>query len=214
MSGVAANGPVLPKDAVLIVEDDALLQAALAARLAALGLGPRCATEAQSALAQAEGSLLAIVDLGLPPHPDSPEEGLRLIETLGLTHPQMPLIVLTGQDEEASALAAIERGAFDFLAKPAEGAAFDQAVARARRFALARRRLLRQGGAGLQLSARELAQGLREAAALAQEKLVRQAIIASDGNYSLAARRLGIGRPQLYYYLDKFGIQRPADDTD
>lgn len=213
MSGLAANGPALPEEAALVVEDDALLRSALAARLGERGLVPRAAADRKAALEQAEGCLLAIIDLGLPPLPDSPEEGLRLIEMLNLVLPHMPLIVLTGQDEEASALAAIECGAFDFLAKPVDGAALDQAIERALRFARARRQLQRQGADELRLTARELAQGLREASALAQEKLVRQAIIACGGNYSHAARRLGITRSQLYYYLDKFGIMRPADDA-
>ncbi|MFN6960650.1 MAG: response regulator [Rhodocyclaceae bacterium] len=198
---------------ILVVEDDPLLRDALGAQVRAQGFIPRLAADRASALAAASECMLAIIDLGLPPHPDSPQEGLLLIETLSLMQPQMPILVLTGQDEARSARASIERGVFDFLAKPVDGAALAQALARAWRFARVCAQLAGEGRAPVILSARETAQGLQEAADLAQEKLLRATLAACGGNVAQTARKLGLPRSQLYYYLDKFGLNRRSDDA-
>lgn len=196
---------------LLLVEDDALLREALAAHLEAQGYEVRRAADRAQALERAAGCALALIDLGLPPQPQTPREGLTLIETLRQTQPHMLLLVLTGQEENASALAAIERGAFDFLLKPITPEALDQALARAMRYCRHLRALARQGNPMVMLSPQEVSQGLREAIALTQEKLVRQTLEACGGNVTQAAQRLGLPRTQLYYYLDKFGIQRPRE---
>ena len=63
---------------------------------------------------------LALVDLGLPPAPHSPEEGFALIEDLLAHDPQMKIMVLSGQSEEANIQHALTLGAVDFIPKPAE----------------------------------------------------------------------------------------------
>lgn len=58
------------------------------------------------------------LDLGLPPHPDTSEEGFRgLVEMLKIC-PSAKIIVITGNDERDNALQAIKLGAFDFFRKP------------------------------------------------------------------------------------------------
>ena len=58
------------------------------------------------------------LDLGLPPHVDSSEEGFRgLVEMLKIG-PSAKIIVVTGNDERENALQAIKLGAFDFFRKP------------------------------------------------------------------------------------------------
>ena len=58
------------------------------------------------------------LDLGLPPHVESSEEGFRgLVEMLKL-EPSAKIIVVTGNDERENALQAIKLGAFDFFRKP------------------------------------------------------------------------------------------------
>jgi two-component system NtrC family response regulator len=58
------------------------------------------------------------LDLGLPPHVESSEEGFRgLVEMLKLA-PSAKIIVVTGNDERENALQAIKLGAFDFFRKP------------------------------------------------------------------------------------------------
>ena len=61
---------------------------------------------------------VATLDLGLPPHPDTPTEGFNLLEELPSLSPHAKLIVITGNDEEENAVRAISLGAADFCAKP------------------------------------------------------------------------------------------------
>jgi two-component system NtrC family response regulator len=60
------------------------------------------------------------MDLGLPPDPDSVSEGFKLLEQLLEANPDVKVIVLTGQNDQANALRAVGMGAYDFLAKPFE----------------------------------------------------------------------------------------------
>ncbi len=60
------------------------------------------------------------LDLGLPPHPDTPHEGFKLLEEIASLSPQTKVIVITGSAEEENAVRAIALGAADFCAKPIE----------------------------------------------------------------------------------------------
>jgi two-component system NtrC family response regulator len=61
---------------------------------------------------------LVSLDLGLPPQPDSAEEGLQALEQILRTAPGTKVIVVTGNGDRANARRAIELGAADFLCKP------------------------------------------------------------------------------------------------
>ena len=74
---------------------------------------------------------LALVDLGLPPSPHRPDEGFRLISELLAYAPEMKIIVLSGQSEDANARHARTLGAIDFVAKPADPAALKQLLSQA-----------------------------------------------------------------------------------
>ncbi|MCL2656785.1 MAG: sigma-54 dependent transcriptional regulator [Betaproteobacteria bacterium] len=60
----------------------------------------------------------ALIDLGLPPCPHQPDEGLALIGELLTAAPWLKIVVLSGQNAEASARHARARGAYDFQPKP------------------------------------------------------------------------------------------------
>ena len=60
----------------------------------------------------------ATLGLGLPPDPDGPTEGLRLLEEFLTVDPAMKVIVLTGNGDHQNALHAVQRGAFDYYLKP------------------------------------------------------------------------------------------------
>jgi two-component system NtrC family response regulator len=60
------------------------------------------------------------MDLGLPPHPDDPSEGLLLLEEINAFAPDTKVIVLTGQNDRVNALKTIALGAHDFCTKPFE----------------------------------------------------------------------------------------------
>ena len=105
---------------LLIVEDDPALQKQM--RWAFDKYETVVADDRESAIAQLRRHEPAVVtmDLGLPPAPDDPTEGIRLLqETLALA-PDTKVIVLTGQNDRANALKAVGLGAYDFYTKPFE----------------------------------------------------------------------------------------------
>jgi two-component system NtrC family response regulator len=61
-----------------------------------------------------------VLDLGLPPDPDSPKEGLALLSDVLDREPLTKVVVLTGQEERQNALKVVEAGAYDFLSKPVD----------------------------------------------------------------------------------------------
>lgn len=63
---------------------------------------------------------LALVDLGLPPKPHSPEEGFKLIEELMLLNDSFKILVLSGQNEDVNIHHALTLGAVDFIPKPCD----------------------------------------------------------------------------------------------
>lgn len=63
---------------------------------------------------------VALVDLGLPPSPHRPDEGFALISELIAHSPDMKIIVLSGQNDDANARHARTLGAIDFVSKPAD----------------------------------------------------------------------------------------------
>jgi two-component system NtrC family response regulator len=105
---------------LLIVEDDPALQKQM--RWAFDQYETVVAGDRESAIAQLRRfePAVATMDLGLPPAPDEPTEGLRTLqETLAL-FPDTKVIVLTGQNDRANAVKAIGLGAYDFYTKPFE----------------------------------------------------------------------------------------------
>ncbi|HVF65620.1 MAG TPA: PEP-CTERM-box response regulator transcription factor [Casimicrobiaceae bacterium] len=105
---------------LLVVEDDPALQTQM--RWAFDTYETVLASDKASAIAQLRRFEPAVVtmDLGLPPRPDSPEEGLALLETLQGMAPNTKIIVLTGQNDRVNALRAVSLGAYDFCTKPFE----------------------------------------------------------------------------------------------
>ncbi len=109
------------KPGLLIVDDDPLicesLKFILARDFAVDTVGSR--HEAVALLrARHEPPALALVDLGLPPVPQLPNEGLNLIGDLLAHAPATRILVLTGQNQETNARRARALGAMDLVPKP------------------------------------------------------------------------------------------------
>jgi two-component system, NtrC family, response regulator len=68
----------------------------------------------------AERPSVVMLDLGLPPHPASPEEGLSTLSALLAMDRLAKVIIISGQGEKANALQAVGAGAYDFLCKPVD----------------------------------------------------------------------------------------------
>jgi two-component system, NtrC family, response regulator len=103
---------------LLIVEDDPALQTQM--RWAFDQYETALASDRESAITQLRRHEPAVVtmDLGLPPHPDDPSEGLQLLQDVLSAAPDTKVIVLTGQNDHENALKAIALGAYDFYSKP------------------------------------------------------------------------------------------------
>ncbi|NIS74741.1 MAG: response regulator, partial [Deltaproteobacteria bacterium] len=69
---------------------------------------------------QAEDPAIVILDLGLPPVPRGPDEGFQTLAEILSIDPGAKVIVITGNHEKKTALRAVDLGAFDFFAKPAD----------------------------------------------------------------------------------------------
>ncbi|HTV02670.1 MAG TPA: PEP-CTERM-box response regulator transcription factor [Luteitalea sp.] len=68
----------------------------------------------------AERPLVTLLDLGLPPSPNTPEEGLSVLSGLLVLDRQAKVIVVSGQGDRQNALRAVGAGAYDFLCKPVD----------------------------------------------------------------------------------------------
>lgn len=63
---------------------------------------------------------VVLLDLGLPPHTGTPEEGLAALDEMLAANRRAKVIIATGQSDKANALHAVGRGAYDFLCKPVD----------------------------------------------------------------------------------------------
>jgi len=105
---------------LLIVEDDPALQKQM--QWAFDQYETILAADCESAIAQVRRYEPAVVtmDLGLPPNPDDPTQGLNLLREIHALAPDTKVIVLTGQNDRANAVRTIALGAYDFCTKPFE----------------------------------------------------------------------------------------------
>ncbi len=113
---------------ILIVEDHALVREAMAQRLACLEPELACleSAGADEALALLEAHRdvdLAIVDLMLPG-----ENGFSLLGVLAKRHPDLPAIVVSAMDDDASVRRALAAGASGFVSKASSGEVLALAV--------------------------------------------------------------------------------------
>ena len=116
---------------LLIVEDDLALQKQIKWSLDRFE--SITASDRASALQQLRKNTPAVVtmDLGLPPDADSVSEGFKLLQEILTFDPDIKVIVLTGQNDQANALRAVGMGAYDFFAKPFEPELLNLTVERA-----------------------------------------------------------------------------------
>lgn len=108
------------------------------------------AEDRESAIAQLRRHEPAVVtlDLGLPPDPDSPTEGLRTLQEMLALAPSTKVIAVTGQTDRGNALRAVGMGAYDFFAKPFESDSLGLVIERAFRLADLERENRRLSAAG------------------------------------------------------------------
>ena len=107
------------KPSLLIIEDETAL-----AKQLKWGLSDEYAVMIAGTVDKARSLLgsgafsVATLDLGLPPSPDVPREGFRLLEDMPGLAPHAKIIVITGNAERENAMRAVALGAVDFYSKP------------------------------------------------------------------------------------------------
>lgn len=197
---------------ILIVEDDQAIRTMLRGMLELHDFKVSEADSRAAALKRLRGEpdiSVIILDLGLPPHAHEITEGIATLKAIQAEIMVVKVIVLTGQDQEAAALEAIREGAFDFLAKPASSESILNAVRRALLYLLKEGELGREGVTRIAINA-QVSDGLKGVRADAEERLVRQILKETGFNVLQSAKRLGVKRENIYYFLKKFGIERDA----
>ena len=109
----------MERERLLIIEDDEDIRTQLTYALqdeydvSVAGDRARAAAAVQEAPPE-----IVTLDLGLPPTPDTAEEGLRALEDILAAAPDAKVIIITGNGDRANAVTAVERGAFDYHLKP------------------------------------------------------------------------------------------------
>jgi two-component system NtrC family response regulator len=103
---------------LIVVEDDPGLQSQL--RWCFDGYEVLIAGDRESAISLLRRTTAPVMtlDLGLPPDPANVSEGMVALQEILSLSPRSKVIVVTGNDDRENALAAIERGAYDFYQKP------------------------------------------------------------------------------------------------
>jgi len=89
---------------------------------------------AMAAIRRHEPTVMTL-DLGLPPHPDSTDEGFRVLTSALALNSGLKIIALTGQHDRSNAIRAVGLGAYDFFAKPFEPDILGLVIERAFRMA-------------------------------------------------------------------------------
>lgn len=205
---------------ILLIDDDAILRQGLAVYLSDSGFVVFEAADGPTGLAlcHQERPDLILCDLRMPGM-----DGLEVVGTIVVAYPELPVIVLTGQGVLQDAIAALRRGAWDFLTKPIlDYDVLEWSIARA----LERARLMQEN--------RRYREDLeREVAAKTEEYRASEArlsavinslheafvlVFALDGKIvqALGTReletRLGVAREDLYN--DRFVAMFPIESND
>ena len=102
---------------ILIVDDEADIRDLVAGILDDEGFGTRTARDSDSALAEVakRRPSMIFLDIWLQ---GSKLDGLQLLEAIKAEHAELPVVMISGHGNIETAVAAIKRGAYDFIEKP------------------------------------------------------------------------------------------------
>ena len=115
---------------VLIVDDEAAIREVVGAVLEDEGYRPRGAANSDEALRDIERRPpgLVLLDIWLE---GSALDGVQILERIKALHPEMPVIMFSGHGTIETAVAAIKKGAYDFIEKPFKSDRLLHAIQRA-----------------------------------------------------------------------------------
>ena len=136
---------------ILIVDDEPYIRKSIAGILEDGGYAPRSAADGSAALEAVNSGpppALVILDVWLE---GSELDGMEVLEAVTLDHPEVPVIMISGHSTIDTAVAAIKKGAYEFIEKPLDSDRLLLTVARALEAAELRREVaeltLRAGAA-------------------------------------------------------------------
>ncbi|MBQ4844291.1 nitrogen regulation protein NR(I) [Pseudoalteromonas sp. MMG005] len=100
---------------VWLVDDDASIRFVLDKALSRAGFTTECFSNGQDVLTALSYSQPAVLisDVRMPGL-----DGMALLEEISLSHPNLPVIIMTAHSDLDSAVNAFQKGAFEYLAKP------------------------------------------------------------------------------------------------
>jgi two-component system nitrogen regulation response regulator NtrX len=102
---------------ILIVDDEVDIRELVAGILQDEGYAPRTARNSDDALAAIASRRPALVFLDIWLQ-GSKLDGLQLLDAIKQEHPELPVVMISGHGNIETAVAAIKRGAYDFIEKP------------------------------------------------------------------------------------------------
>jgi two-component system, NtrC family, nitrogen regulation response regulator NtrX len=102
---------------ILVVDDEADIRELVAGILEDEGFQTRTARNSDEALAaiQSRRPGLVFLDIWLQ---GSRLDGLQVLEAVKATHPDLPVVMISGHGNIETAVSAIQKGAYDFIEKP------------------------------------------------------------------------------------------------
>jgi DNA-binding NtrC family response regulator len=152
---------------------------------------------------------IAIVDLGLPPNENTPDEGLFIIDHI-VGNYKCKVIVLTGQATKEAAVKSLELGCFDYLEKPVNIDQLLFSIDRAKLFRDTEQELKSRGLEKLEMQV-EVGKGLQDIREQAEKNIIIRILNETGFNVYKSAQILGVKRESLYYFIRKFNLERDKD---
>lgn len=178
-------------DALLIIEDDADVQRAariaLAGEFARIDVLAAPSDDLEAALTTG-GYEVVLLDMNFAGGERSGAAGLDVLTRIRACDGTLAVVLMTAYGGVQLAVAALKRGAADFVLKPWHNDKLLATVATARATTRTRR----------ETEAQTLEQLERGA--------IERALARADGNISIAATALGLSRPALYRRMSKHGF--------
>ncbi len=192
---------------VLIIEDDTALRNSIVQSLELEDLEPISTSSFTQARRSIRSNFRGVIlsDIKMPVH-----DGFDVLRFAQARDPDLPIILLTGYSDVATATKALKDGAYDYLEKPYDHERLMDILSRA----LEHRELVLQNRAyrdELDAQKSKTATGtLAEQMEMHERKVIEQALAVENGKVVEAAKRLGIPRNTLYDHMTRLRIVAKA----
>lgn len=152
---------------------------------------------------------IVVLDLGLPPCENTPDEGLALLDYI-FNNLSSKVIILTGQKTETAAVESIKKGAFDYILKPINMENLFFSIDRALLYKRTEEKIEQTGLKKITLDVKT-GEGLQPLREEAVKKLLLKVLHDTEFNVYRTAKILNIKRESVYYFINKFGWKRETD---